>query len=194
MKLRGNRKRPGIAEIMGTLIMVAITLIAGSAVFGWIDGQAGSSENAYGQSVANNVNFLRESYSIVATQVLGCSGGACTTLNLTLYNRGEVSLSVSSITIDTLPGASTSWSEPLIFKASPSLTTSPLGGNCSVPAVTPNQEVASHLLPVSTLSYPPYQVTIPACWSNYIVVGQSYIVTIQGLYGNIVQTQVRANG
>jgi|GEM_PF-720824 flagellin-like protein len=192
MKLRGSRKRLGIAEIMGTLIMVAITLIAGSAVFGWIDGQAGSSENAYGQSVANNVNFLRESYSVVATQVLGCSGGACTSLNLTLYNRGEVSLSVSSITVATLPGASPSWS--LSFEASSYPVVLPLGGNCSVPAIMPNQKAVGNLLAVSTLSYPPYQVTIPACWGNYIVVGQSYIVTIQGLYGNIVQTQVRANG
>jgi archaellum component FlaF (FlaF/FlaG flagellin family) len=198
MKFRGCKKRLAVAEIMGTLIMIAITLIAGAAVFGWIDGQAGSSENAYGQSVANNVNFLKESFTAVATQVLGCSGGTCNTLNLTLYNRGEVLLNVSSIAIATLPGASPAWS--LLFEASSHTVSVPLG-SCSVPAIAPNQKTADNLLSVSTLSYPPYQVKIPssvACpgapWGNGMVIGQSYIVTIQGFYGNTLQTQVRAVG
>jgi len=187
MKFRGNKKRLAIAEIMGTLIMVAITLIAGAAVFGWINGQAGSSEKAYGESVASNVNFLRERFSVVATQVFGCSGAAsgdpCTSLSLTLYNRGEVWLNVSSITITTLNS-----SLSLTFGASIST------GSCPIPAIIPNQKVAGNLVPVSALSPSPYQVTIPACWGNDMLVGQSYVVTIQGLYGNVVQTQVRANG
>lgn len=192
MNVRIEKKRVAMAEIMGTLIMVAITLIAGTAVFGWINGQAGSSENAYGQSVASNVNFLRESFSVVATQVLGCSGDAngdpCTSLSLTLYNRGEVSLNVSSITIATLPGANSSWS--LTFGASI------LTGSCPIPAIVPNQKVAGNLLPVSALSsppYQPYQVTIPGCWGNDMLVGQSYVVTIQGVYSNVIQTQIRAS-
>jgi len=185
MKFRRNKKRIAIAEIMGTLIMVAITLIAGAAVFGWINGQAGSSENAYGQSVANNVNFLRESFSVVATQV-GCNGETCNSLNLTLYNRGDVSLNVSSITIATLPGASPSWS--LSFEAS-----SHIDDGCLVPAITPNQKNSSNL-PVSTLSYVPYELTIPATCSQYMLPGQSYVVTVQGLYSNVIQTQVRAVG
>lgn len=186
MNLRGNKKRLAIAEIMGTLIMVAITLVAGTAVFGWVNGQAGSSENAYGQSVASNVNFLRESFSVVTTQVLGCGGSSCTTLNLTLYNRGELSLNVSSITVATL---NSSWS--LTFGTSAST------GSCPIPAIAPNQKVADNLLPVSRLStnsYGPYQVIIPACSGHDMLIGESYVVTIQGLYGNIIRTQARAAG
>jgi flagellin-like protein len=189
MKLRGNRKRLGIAEIMGTLIMVAITLIAGAAVFGWIDGQAGSSENAYGESVAANVNFLKESFSVVATSEFptSCIGGPCQNLTLVLYNRGEVTFTVSSITIATMPSDPNAWS--MVFNMSaygPAI--------CRVAAITPNQKVVGNLLKTSTLSNPPYQVSIPACWGNQMTAGESYAVTIQGVYGSVVQTMVRANG
>ncbi|MGD0396484.1 MAG: archaellin/type IV pilin N-terminal domain-containing protein [Nitrososphaerales archaeon] len=185
MKLRGNKKRLAIAEIMGTLIMVAITLVAGTAVFGWVNGQAGSSENAYGQSVASNVNFLRESFSVIATieYSSSCPGGTCQILNITLYNRGEVTLTVSDITIAPV-GATTPW---IIFNDS---TYGP--ASCLVNAISPDQKVAGNLLRTSALSSTPYQVTIPAC--DQMNLGQSYDVTIQGLYGNVIHTQVRATG
>lgn len=101
---------------MGTLIMVAITLIAGAAVFGWIDGQAGSSENAYGQSVASNVNFLKERFVEVSQSYSGASGGACSGgspaqcagASFWLYNNGQVEFTLYSLRI-----ASNSVSYPL---------------------------------------------------------------------------------
>lgn len=93
--------------------MVAITLIAGAAVFGWINGQAGSSENAYGQSVANNVNFLKERYVVVSQTFTGsgsgnsCSGGnspnfQCTGADFWIYNNGQVGFTLYTIRIRNL--------------------------------------------------------------------------------------------
>jgi len=117
LKLIVNRRRVGVSELLGTLIMVAITLIAGAAVFGWINGQAGTSENAYGASVANNVNFLRERFVIVAQSFaasppstgLACStvGGSspnyeCTLVTFWPYNSGQVQFTLFSVRIQNL--------------------------------------------------------------------------------------------
>ena len=108
MRLIRSKKRLAIAEITGTLIMVAITLVAGAAVFGWINGQAGTSESAYGQSVASNVNFLNERFVEVSQSYSGagtggvCSGGPpaqCTGASFWLYNNGQVGFTLYSLKI-----------------------------------------------------------------------------------------------
>jgi flagellin-like protein len=113
LRLLRRGKRAGLSEITGTLIMIAVTLIAGAAVFGWVNGQAGNSETAYGTSVANNVNFLNEKFVEVAQTFTGtgvggvCSGGTspnfrCTGANFWMYNNGRVSLTIYSIQIKNL--------------------------------------------------------------------------------------------
>jgi flagellin-like protein len=109
-----SKKRRAVSELMGTLIMVTITLVAGAAVFGWINGQAGSSESAYGASVANNIDFLREHFVVVTQSFaasppstsLACStvGGSnpnyeCTLLTFWPYNSGQVGFTLYSVRI-----------------------------------------------------------------------------------------------
>jgi len=184
-----KRKRVAVSELVGTLIMVGITLSAGAAVFGWINGQAGASENAYGASVASNVNFLRERFVIVASNFTSCSGTSpsrsCSTLGVYLYNNGQLTDNISRITISTPPGVAPQFS--LTF-GSKSTT-----GSCPIPAIAPNQKLASNLMPVQSLRG--YTVTVPNCQSSdYMVVGQSYLVTVYGLYGSIVPMEVQAVG
>lgn len=188
-----NRRRVGVSELVGTLIMVAITLVAGAAVFGWVNGQAGTSESAYGASVANNVDFLRERFVIVATNFTNggtpqqpCSGGPpklCSTLGVYLYNNGQVTANISRISISTSQGVL------IVSFTSVSTTFAP---GCTIPAIAPDQKSASNLMPVQTLRG--YTVTVPSCVSSGLVVGQSYLVTVYGLYGNIVPTEVQAVG
>ena len=180
-----------VSELVGTLIMVAITLVAGAAVFGWINGQATTSETAYGASVANNVNFLRERFVIVATNFTNtaspCSGIKCfSTLGVYLYNNGQLTVNISRITISTPPGASSTFTV--------SITTSAVtSSGCTIPAIAPNQKLATNLMSVQTLRG--YTVTVPSCLSgDYMVSGQNYLVTVYGLYGNIVPTEVQAAG
>ena len=116
LKVSG-RRRLAVSELMGTLLMVTITLIAGAAVFGWINGQANSSETAYGASVANNIDFLREHF-VVVTQSFAASppstssacstvGGTnpnyeCTLLTFWPYNSGQIAFSLFSVRIQNL--------------------------------------------------------------------------------------------
>jgi flagellin-like protein len=41
MILSKDTKRPAISELMGSLLMIGITLVAGVAVYGWVATQAG---------------------------------------------------------------------------------------------------------------------------------------------------------
>jgi len=93
--------------------MLVVTLVAGAAAFGWINGQAASSEGAYGQSVANNVNFLNERFVVLTESFSGigvggsCSGGTspnfqCTGSSFWIYNTGQVGFTLYSICIKNL--------------------------------------------------------------------------------------------
>jgi flagellin-like protein len=106
LKISLKRRRVAVSELVGTLIMVAITLTAGAAVFGWINGQASSSEGAYGASVANNINFLKERF-VVVSQSFGewpsgaCTGTPkeCTMMSFWIYNSGQVAFTLASLNI-----------------------------------------------------------------------------------------------
>jgi flagellin-like protein len=63
MKTRTHRRK-GISELMGAVLMIAITLVAGVAAFGWVMSQTSISENAYGSHAAANINYLNERETI----------------------------------------------------------------------------------------------------------------------------------
>ena len=85
--------------------MVAVTLVAGAAVFGFVNGQAATSEGQYGDSVAQNVNYLNEHFEILNVQfpTSNCQGTVparyCQVLQVSIYNTGNSALVVKSITI-----------------------------------------------------------------------------------------------
>jgi len=110
LKIKASKKR-AVSELMGTLLMVTITLVAGAAVFGWINSQASTSETAYGQSVANNVDFLQERFALVTQSFslngVACSGGTapnyqCNQLSFWVYNSGAVVFTLYTVRIQNL--------------------------------------------------------------------------------------------
>src|SRR5712692_10519382 len=80
--LRINRRR-GVSELSGTLMMIAITLVAGTAVFGYVRTQANVSELAYGQNVGGTLNFLQERFVIPLVSYSSDS------VTIYLYNNGQ---------------------------------------------------------------------------------------------------------
>lgn len=88
MRIKLRKRRAAISEILGSLIMIAITLVAGAAVFGFVNGQAGSSSAAVGNSAANNINFLNEREVIVYASVVSLTPSA--SANVWVYNSGLI--------------------------------------------------------------------------------------------------------
>jgi flagellin-like protein len=199
LKRRLSRNRVAVSELVGTLIMVAITLVAGAAAFGWVNGQASTSESAYGQNAAAGVNYLQEHFAPITSTFTGLGGVACSgtpdvcrIANFWIFNNGRVAFTLSTLQIQSAVGASnflniiyTSTSFTAYNSAGVSLGCTPNTPGFSVPSPNP--------VPIGTLSQSPYSVTVPTCAGN-IVVGQGYVITMTGLYGNVVQFQVTANG
>jgi len=199
LKRKLSRNRIAVSELAGTLLMVAITLVAGAAAFGWVNGQAYSSESAYGQNAAAGVNYLREHFAPVTSTFTGAGGAACSgspdickVANFWIFNNGMVVFTLSTLQIQSAVGASsflnviyTPTSFTAYNAAGASLSCSPNTPGFSVPSTNP--------VAIGTLSQTPYSVTVSAC-AGSIVVGQGYVITMTGLFGNIVQFQVTANG
>src|SRR5262245_15136906 len=72
-----------------------MTLIAGAALFGYVNGQASTSEAKLSSANAANVNFLNERFVIVDMAV--ASGG--TTMQLWVYNNGNLALNLVQIVV-----------------------------------------------------------------------------------------------
>jgi hypothetical protein len=183
--------------------MVAITLVAGAAVFGWVNGQAGTSESAYGQSAAAGINYLREHFAPVTYTFTGpagvaCSGApkVCTIGNFWVFNNGQLSFILASMQIQSAVGAPASNFLNIVYTPTGFTAYNSAGTAISCSPSTPGFSVPTNSpIPVGALSSTPYSATIPVCAGvNNIVVGQGYVVTMTGVYTNVVQFQLTANG
>jgi len=156
--------------------MVVVTLIAGAAVLGWVNGQAGSSEQAYGNSAANNINYLNERFS-AESQVFSsnaggaCAGGSgpgpgCIAASFYLYNDGSVTFTLKSIQI-----ISTNPTYPLniVF-----YTACQSSGTCP----TPSGEVATQ-----PIACTPATVAVNSATYSTIPPTGFYVVTSAPAYG-----------
>jgi len=94
------RRRVGISELTATVLLIAITLIAGFAVFGYVNVQAASNESQLGAAYAGNVNYLKERF--VIAQMIFASGS----VTVYVYNNGEAALSLASIEVYGSPRSS----------------------------------------------------------------------------------------
>jgi len=206
LKFRANRRRRAISEIMGALIMIAMTLVAGSAAFGWINGQAGASERQYGNSVAAGVNNLREHFTLVSTQFTGTGGGGscsgvvpnrvCTGASLWLYNTGQVTLTLFSIQVQSPSSCSTNCLN-IIYTSSG--YTAYNGASVLVCPNTPGYSPSAQTIAIGTMgtasAATPFTITIPNCSGvNDLYVGQSYTITLTGVYQNTVAAQLTVSG
>jgi len=185
--------------------MVAVTLVAGAAVFGFVNGQAGVSEQSYGNSVAGGVNFSREHFTLVSTQFTGtgagnaCNGAprVCTGASLWVYNTGQVTLTLSSISVKSTSPCSSNCLN--IVYTSTAYSAYNTAGTLLVCPDTPGYSPSAQTIAIGTMgtssTSTPFTVTIPSCAGvNNIYVGQSYTVSLAGQYGNVVSAQMTASG
>jgi len=117
--------------------MIAITLVAGVAAFGWINGQAATSERAYGNSVGSNINLLDERFTVVTQTFYGPVGGPCTAgsypnlectgASFWVFNNGQAAFNLSTIQVKNLTDTPDELPINILFYT---VTNSPTG--CSV--------------------------------------------------------------
>jgi len=179
--------------------MIGITLVAGAAVIGWVNGQAGASEQVYGQNVANNVNYLSEHLVVVNVQFpsSGCSGTSpsryCDVMQISIYNNGAEVDTVSSFTVvdksgvtqaavaQTAPTSPGAWCAP-----SPGCAASPVLKTTSLSTGPTAQPTVFTV----TLPTAPAACTLVLCFT----VGSFYTLQVMGQFGYSVQVQLTASG
>jgi len=182
-----SRRRPGISELVGSLLAIAITITAGAAVFGYINTQAGVSERQYGGAVGGTVNYLQEQFAVV-----DMSFTSSTQVVLYLYDYGQVVFDPVQVLV-----YNTAQSTYLSYGASNVVSTAP--SSCSVPASTSNENPliwnpkSSSGLSVGIQSISTVTLTLPACSGASFASGTTYFVKVTGLYGNsVVYYQVKS--
>jgi archaellum component FlaF (FlaF/FlaG flagellin family) len=87
-----SRKRAGLSEQVGALLLIAITVISGAAVFGYVNSQARVSELNYANSVGNTNNFLAENMKVIDMYFATTSQ-----IGIWVYNTGSTTFAPFSV-------------------------------------------------------------------------------------------------
>ena len=178
MKLRHHARRPGISELVGSVLAIAITVIAGAAVFGYVNGQAGVTENQYGSSVGVTVNYLQEQFSVIDMSFTSSSQ-----VVLYLYNYGRIAVSPIQVTV---------YNETLYLTYNATKVTQTEPTACSDTATTSNENPllwntkTSTGTPIDIGSISTLTLSLPGCSGVWFASGSTYFVKVTGLYGNVV--------
>ena len=179
MKLR-NHARRGVSEIVGSVLAIAITIIAGAAVFGYVNGQAGVTEKQYGSSVGVTVNYLQEQFTVVDMTFTSSSQAV-----VYVDNYGRVPLSpVQVILYNSTQGTY------LTYNATQVASTAPK--SCTVTATTSYEKPllwnsnTNVGMTVGTGSISTLTLTLPSCSGASFTGGSTYYLKVVGLYGNVV--------
>jgi len=142
--------------------MISITLVAGAAVFGFVNGESGTSAQAVGNDVSSNINFLNEREVIVYAAMQGVSPS--TQANVWVYNFGLFNpMIVSSIPV---------------FQGASQVT------GCSLTTIPVQSPALS--IPVGTVIQ--FQIT---CTTPVFATGSSYTFIVIGHYGSRAQLTVQ---
>jgi len=179
---------------VAAVLTIAITIIAGAALFGYVNAQASNSENALGNANALNVNFLNEHFVIAQIVYDRSPPTSSTTSSITiyLYNSGHVTDNIASIELFNSSAGTTRLN--IMYNPLPqSPTDFPLALDLNHPAC--NENVSSDEAPAlgnvpSSFSVPLGSIAaitlkLPSCYSGMFETGVIYGVKVIGLYGNV---------
>lgn len=190
--------------MVGAVLAIGMTLIAGAAAWGFARGQAGASESALQSNAVNTNNFLSEHFGVVdmyfstSTATGGaCAGGLSCSAVFWVYNTWSVTYSTFSIRLYGSGG-----NINVLFNYTQSGATrtgyvydlrSNLANLCKTAAtnyVAPsltstNANVKTTNAQVFTLTIPGTQGSCPS-FGNTFQSTHTYTVVVTGIYGNVV--------
>jgi hypothetical protein len=181
-----------------------MTIIAGAAIFGYVNGQAGNAGQAYGQSIGNSVQYLEEKFTVV--DVVWTSS---TSVTIWAYNTGSVQLKLLQVRLyDSAGLVNLLYNYSLISGSNTNRIhdlKSPSAGKCGISATSYESPTivgpASFADSISTtatiqLTIPPSSAipggqTCPS-FGQALATGTTYFVGMSGVNGNsVTYSQVR---
>lgn len=190
MRVKGRSRRRGIAELVATVLAIAVTVIAGAAVFGFVNSQAAQSESALASNAGSTNSFLSEHFGIIDMYF-----GSTSSATFWVYNTGSVALSVFSVRFYGSGGSINLYFNYTMSGAVPTDYVYDLrsvsAGLCrtaassyespSIGNTTTNPTNAA----MFTITIPPSLSGCPS-YGNILATGHTYTLVVTGLYGNVV--------
>lgn len=173
-------QKRGLSDLMATILLVAMTLIAGAALFGYVNGQASGSENKIGAANAVNVNFLNERFVVVNVAL---SPGS-TSASIWVYNNGNLSLTLKQIAVYQTSNQGQTFY--VIFDNTPS------SGSCGSASSPSHGSAAPFTFGSGGTQIPqgsdPQQITLtlPGGCTGGFAASTNYSIIVLGVYGNVV--------
>jgi flagellin-like protein len=185
-----NRSRRAASEVIGAILAISITLVAGAAAWGYVRAQAGASETALQGSAVNTNNLLSEHFGVVDMYF-----GTSTSATFWVYNTGSLTYQTFSVRL-----YSSTASVNLLFNYTQSggVKTdqvydlrSALANKCKTAASSyETPAIAATTVKITnaqffTLTIPPTSGSCPS-FGQTITAGTTYTVVVTGIYGNVV--------
>ena len=196
MRYRGDRRRVAASEIIGAMLAIAITLVAGAAAWGFVRSQAGASEGALNINAVATNNMLSEHFAIT-TMYFG-SPNSTTSTTFWLYNTGSLTFQVYSVRLYDSAGlinllysstGSGGSKADYVYDLKSVLTTQckTAASSYESPSVT-TTNVKTTNEQFYTLTIPPTASSCPSYGQTFGVAasGTTYTVVVTGIYGNSV--------
>lgn len=178
MLLPRSRKRKGLSELISTLLLVAMTLVAGVAIFGFVNTQAGVSELAYAQSVGASESFLQERF--VASLVSYTSSS----ITVYIYTNGQIPSQFAQIEVY----GPTRSAMDVVYDANHVTVSNPASCRGQTTASSSNENpmlgTGTSSLSVKVNYVGSIVLTLPTCSGLSFQAGNTYFVSLLGRYGN----------
>jgi archaellum component FlaF (FlaF/FlaG flagellin family) len=99
-----NRIKKGVSPVIATTIIIGVTLVVGFATWGFASGAIGSLLQSQGETVASDINNLRERFVIVNVNI----SASRDKVTVWVYNNGRLPTEITDLFIG---GSSTSMIE-----------------------------------------------------------------------------------
>ena len=110
MMTRNRKSRLAVSAVIGSIMMIGVTLVVGFGAWYWASGAARGSEQSFGNSIMCNTNYLQESFSIINVNYSSSSG-----VTVWFYNNGNSTVYIKEIIASNITGT---WVDPITSTAS----------------------------------------------------------------------------
>ncbi len=158
-KIRKNRRsKLAVSEIIGAILLIAVTLVIGFAAWAWASGAAASSESSLGNSVSCNILYMKENFVIVNANFSSTNSEKVT---VWFYNNGNTTVYIQDLWI-----SNSSWSS------------NPFTGTSQINTCNSGTSTYLTSIPAGNVS----ALTVQS--STALTSGSTYQFKALGVYGN----------
>ena len=155
-----------------------MTMVAGFAIFGYVNSQAGVSELSYAQSVGGTMSFLQERF---VTSLVTYTSSSITVY---IYTNGQIPSQFAQIEVY----GPTRASMDVVYTANTVTVSNPPACQGQTAASTSNESpmlgTGASDLSVKVNNVGTIVLTLPTCAGLSFQAGNTYFVSLLGRYGN----------